>query len=114
MDWTTIDKILQSVANHILLYGGALMAVFYGLKRVYKLAKNVDMILDNSTKNMAAIKTAEESMRTLKTEMAEITREVRPNGGSSMKDQLTNLIKDIGNIKERLGPLEQWKKDIED
>jgi len=59
MDFPT----LENVAEHIVLYGGAVMAILYGIRRVYTTARNVEKLVESSTKvreeaieNRAAIK----------------------------------------------------------
>ena len=107
MDFSSIDSALKEIAEHVILFGGAFMALLYGIKRIYTTAKNVEKILENSNVNSTTIANLQAAVST-------ITREITPNGGSSMKDQLTKVSNDIGNIKERLATVEQWKKDIED
>lgn len=111
----------KSAMEGLLLVGAAIMALGYGLKRVYNTAKSVDELLTLSKTsarerveiaNALAAQSAREDARDH--QMADLTnkvntifREVLPNGGSSMKDVVnqTNL---------RVAVLEQWQKDHED
>lgn len=123
----TMEQILQD----ILLIGGAIMALWYGLKRIYTTARSIEELLALSktdTKERALIaetlsahirdeekKDYEQSrvITALASDVSEIAKEVRPNGGSSMKDQLTRLIDEQSSIKERMAAFDQWKRDNE-
>jgi hypothetical protein len=115
---------MNKIAEHVILWGGALTALFIGLKRMYKVAKNIDNLVtyteerkvtDNKiatdlADHMKAVKEYNDKrdkvMSSLTSDIKEITREIRPNGGSSMKDQLTSIARDVA-------VLQQWKRDIE-
>lgn len=43
-------------------------------------------------------------------DLNEITKEIRPNGGSSLKDDVTATRRDVGEIKTRVAVLEEWKR----
>jgi len=40
----------KTIAENIVLFGGAVMAIFYGLKRVYSVARNVEKLVEKSDK----------------------------------------------------------------
>lgn len=157
----------SQLAQSIILYGSAIMALAYGIKRVYILARNVEKLLEASSTNQELIKKAvESSARThqefcnhssqqtrynevrdqqmkqvatdvnnlindlkahivieehgdkvrdtqlveLSDHMVEIIAEIRPNGGSSMKDLIQSTSKGVENIKVRVDALENWRK----
>ena len=120
---------VKETFEFILLLGAGLMAIYTGLKRIYKSARSIETILDhviedkkerdiinkalNDHIKMEADRDAIRDVQLIEitNDLREITREVRPNGGSSMKDSLTNIANDIGHVKERLASVEQWKKD---
>lgn len=122
---------IKTILEDILLVGGALMAVFYGLRRIYCGARNIEKLLeyneedkkerlDISTRLKDHILSEEirdqnrdKQLIELMGDVKEITREIRPNGGSSMKDQIGTLVTEQGHIKERMAGFEQWKKDRE-
>lgn len=39
------------IAENVVLFGGALMGIYYGIKRVYTTARNVEKLVENSEKN---------------------------------------------------------------
>lgn len=124
MDWSLWNEFMNRIAEHIILWGGAMTALFIGLKRIYKVAKNIDNLvtyteerrvtddkiakeLSNHIEQVNAYNSKRDKVITgLVNDVKEITREIRPNGGSSMKDQLTSISRDVA-------VLQQWKKDSE-
>jgi hypothetical protein len=119
----------HSLAEETILLGGAIMAIGYGLRRIYRMARNIETLVDSAaaTKDsrvadaterkaiadtLAAHITLEETreqrmdeiIRTLQTGQAEILREIRPNGGSSIKDVVNQVQRDVA-------VLTQWKED---
>lgn len=129
MELETIQESMKQIAENIIILGGAFMAVLYGLKRIYNTARSVEQILQHTvTEKEHRDSIAQELKIHIKMEedrdairdkqflqigqdLEEITREIRPNGGSSMKDQINKLVLDQSDVKERLASLEQWKKD---
>ena len=123
---------LSEVAKHasetIILYGSATMAILYGLKNIYKVARNVEKLVEKSTKNEIDLTGLTGELRThiaveeagdkardiqltqLTDHMVELVAEVRPNGGSSMKDHIQGISKAVNEVNTRVGVLEQWKK----
>lgn len=99
-------------------------ALIIGLKRMYKIAKNIDgLVTDADEKKKKDDKIAlalsdhihtmdernarrDKVLAALTSDIREITREIRPNGGSSMKDQLSAIARDVA-------VLQQWKHDSE-
>jgi hypothetical protein len=105
------------------------MAILYGLKRIYKLAKNIDdllthaasskedtdrvhkLLLDHTQMEETRDAIRDKQLIEMTSNLNEITREVRPNGGSSMKDQINKLVDEQAHMKERMAFIEQWKTD---
>lgn len=158
LDFT--GDILKAIAENIVLFGGALMALFYGIKRMYGLARNVEKLVETGELTREAQKQnailAEETRKEIKKDlewhiekedekfikisaavdsiaeglrvhikaeeernlirdnqlikladnMEEVISEMRPNGGSSMKD-IMNATKDqVTDIHTRVSVLE--------
>ena len=157
----------NQLAENIILYGTAFMAIAYGLKRVYVLARNVEKLLETSAANQELIKKAanastlahqefcnhatqqtqynelrdqqlqrvstdvntlasdlkahitieeqgdklrDTQLNKMTSHMTEIIAEIRPNGGSSMKDLIQSTNKGVETIKTRVDALENWRK----
>lgn len=71
MEWVT----LEVIAENIVLFGGAFMAILYGIRRIYSTARNVEKLVENSSKvreeaaaHRAAIKSDLDSNAKLETE----------------------------------------------
>ena len=110
------------------MVGGALTALGYGLRRVYRTARTVEDIFKHTVEetkhrealatNLAAhIKLEETRDRLIDVQLAELTnnvrdiaREVRPNGGSSIKDVVTKIDSQAADTRGRLAVLEEWKR----
>jgi len=152
-------EILKTIAEDIVLFGGAAMALFYGLKRMYTTARNVEKLVEKaeSTEKLnadyrirlkedldAQTKSRDEKLETvtngldmlaaslndhIKTEevrdfnrdaqlikitdhVDEMVKEMRPNGGSSMKDVLNKASQKVDEVHTRVAVLEQWKDDV--
>jgi hypothetical protein len=122
---------VKDAAEYVALLGAGFMAVWYGAKRVYNLAKSVEKILTHVVDDKKERDVINESLQShikmeedrdeirdsqlieITQDLREITREIRPNGGSSMKDTLNAIAKDMGDMNARLARVEQWKKDHE-
>jgi hypothetical protein len=122
---------LRQLAQDIILIGALVMALGYGLRRVYKLAKNIDLMMAQSaseaeTRAQVAAQLAshvevtrqrdvhrEEQFNALARDISEVLKEVRPNGGSSIKDTVNDIRIKVSDIHGRVGVLEQWKRDQE-
>ena len=154
----TMTELLKNIAENIVLFGGAAMAIFYGLKRVYTVARNVEKLVEKAEETdisnkeyrvelkkdlearqlqrdekFAKIDVSLETLsKDLLTHIAteenkdfvrdaqlgqvanhvdEMVKEMRPNGGSSMKDILNQSSKKIDEVHTRVAVLEQWKQD---
>ena len=125
-DWWH-GKIFE-VVEEIVLVGAALTAIGYGLKRVYTTARGVEKILTftveekASREKLAADLTAhihmedqrdrlrDQQIIELVDTVREIGREIRPNGGSSMKDVLNHTAERVGDISTRVAVIEEWKR----
>lgn len=76
--------------------GAAIMALWYGVRRSYRAVRSVEKILEAVETNQLHVKTALE-------ELAEIKREVKPNGGSSLKDAVNRIDRRVA-VLEALYP----------
>ena len=104
------------------------MALVYGIKRIYQTARSVEEILKftvDEKRNREALAndlklhiTAEDNRDRIRDQqilelvntVREIGREVRPNGGSSMKDVLNHTAERVSDIQTRVSVLEEWKR----
>jgi hypothetical protein len=120
------------VLKAILLIGAAMTAIGLGIKRVYTMARGVEKILEftvnektarekvaEQLRNHIALvdaqhQTRELQIRELVDTVREISRETRPNGGSSMKDVLNHTAERVGDIQTRVAVLEEWKRTHQD
>ena len=116
------------VLKGILLVGAAMTAIGLGIKRVYSMARGVEKIVDFTVsekkrredlakelhEHMAAQRLVDEKrskeIHELVATVREISREVRPNGGSSMKDVLNHTAEKVSDIHTRVSVLEEWKR----
>ena len=116
------------VLQDILLVGGVMTAIGYGIKRIYNTARSVEKILEftvtekKSREQLALelhnhmeaqrkrddVRTSE--IQELVATIREISRELRPNGGSSMKDVLNHTAEKVTDIHTRVSVLEEWKR----
>jgi hypothetical protein len=80
-------ELIQSWGELTLVIVGVIAVIIAGFKRIYKTAKWVEEI--NST-------------------MKSVEREFRPNGGSSMRDQLNRLEAGLADNTRRTAALEAW------
>ncbi len=112
----------------ILLLGAVMTAIGIGLKRVYSMARGVEKILEftvteKSEREKRATELASHIQKNAERDAArslqiaelvdtvrEISRETRPNGGSSMKDVLNQAAKNIAEVQTRVAVLEEWKR----
>lgn len=124
MQFETTHDLVRSVAQDIVIFGGSIMAIAYGLRRVYRMARNVETLLETSAKDANERKTIsdnlaahiaqeeardarmDETVRALMNGQNEILREIRPNGGSSIKDVVNSVQRDVAVLK-------QWKEDTQ-
>jgi hypothetical protein len=151
-------EMLKNGAESIVLYGGAAMALFYGVKRVYNTARNVEKLVEKAEQNDTSNKEyrkklkedldAQDASRNEKLAVVtdglntlaaalqdhikieeqrdiirdrqmiqmtdhidEMVKEMRPNGGSSMKDIINLTSKKVDEVHTRVAVLEQWKND---
>lgn len=117
-----------SVVEWILLIGALMTAIGIGLRRVYNMARGVEKILEftvdekkareqvaSELKAHIALVAEQHRVRELQImelvdTVREISRETRPNGGSSMKDVLNQTAKSVSDIQTRVAVLEEWKR----
>lgn len=115
------------VLKGIILVGAAMTAIGLGIKRVYSMARGVEKIVDftvsekkrreDLAKELAAHIEAQHNrdkarnaqIQELVATVREISREVRPNGGSSMKDVLNHTAEKVSDIHTRVSVLEEWR-----
>lgn len=99
--------------------GGVLWVI---LRNAYKLIRNVEKLVESSEKNEKAhesittelrghIKMEEDRDAIRDEQMKTIVTEMRPNGGSSMKDVVNATAHKIDEVHTRVAVLEQWKED---
>lgn len=115
IEFAPIEQVLKAV----LLVGGAVMALAYGARRVYRVARNIDTLVtlasDSKTDRAAlakALAEKDEKFNALSAKVDTILREVLPNGGSSMKDVVNQTNARVHDIHARVSVLEQWKEDV--
>lgn len=109
------------IASITAVIGAGLVAVWKGIKSVYRMARTIEEIAEFTVDERAARERIASSLQThidredardevrdvqlqkMENNLDEIMREVRPNGGSSLKDlvQQTNT---------RVAVLEEWKR----
>lgn len=134
MGWLMDMANIKSVAEQTIIYGGAVTALWLGATRIYRIARNVEKLVETSDvtklahaglrkdfsnlddKLSAHIKDEEERNRTrdlqlvqLTEHMNEIIIELRPNGGSSIKDMVNSTSKNVVLMSKRVGSSEQSK-----
>lgn len=115
---------LRTAAQDTILAGGFLMALAYGIRRIYRMARNIETLVQSAHVDAAErkritdtltdhINTEEardarmdEIIQSLTVGQNEILREMRPNGGSSMKDIINQVQRDVA-------VLSQWKEDVQ-
>jgi len=117
-----------TLMERVVLLGAALTAVGYGLRRVYSLARTVEQIFDHAVQDKvhreqlaADLKEhvqkedkwhdiRDHQLNELAADVREITREIRPNGGTSMKDVLNQTSDMVKDNRLRIAVLEEWKR----
>ena len=98
-----------------------------GLVKVYKMARNVEKIfeytvesrasnekvakdlLDHITAQSVADRQRDTILHDMQSNIQEITREIRPNGGSSIKDTVTRIGMSVDNNTRRIDTLERTR-----
>jgi hypothetical protein len=129
------DYIVDStfvVLKGILLIGAAMTAIGLGIRRVYSMARGVEKIVEFTVIEKAEREKLAMDLKKHTEELAdyrleynkqigelvdtvrEISRETRPNGGSSMKDVLNHTAEKVGDIHTRVAVLEEWKRNHEE
>lgn len=116
------------MAGILAIAGGALVALWRGIRSIYRMARRVEEIFDHAqlesiereklAKDLRAHVQMEEARDSIRDkqfvnivqDLNEITKEIRPNGGSSLKDDVTATRRDVGEIKTRVAVLEEWKR----
>jgi biopolymer transport protein ExbB/TolQ len=120
-DW---HDFAQSILEDILLVGAGIMAIWYGLRRIYNTARSVEKILEftqqekerreevarelqeHMKKEEDRAHLADSRFSELASDLREITREIRPNGGTSMKDVINQTNERVHELHTRLSILE--------
>lgn len=106
----------------LVLAGAAMSALFVGIRSVYRQARNIEKLVElsnQSAKDRAAMSTElaefrkaqaardelrDEQINELQNGVALAVRELTPNGGSSIKDVVTQVRLDVARLM-------QWKED---
>lgn len=57
-----LSETIKSVAENIVLFGGAAMGLYYGVRRVYTTARNVEKLVESSEKNTIQQKTVQDEL----------------------------------------------------
>jgi hypothetical protein len=129
-------ELIKSAAETIVSYGGAIGVITLGLRYVYKMARNVEKLVDSADENKKSQECIRQELKEhidlemkrdalrdekdaerdivdehMKGQIAEIVKEIRPNGGSSMKDVLNATKEQMNEVHTRVAVLEQWKTD---
>jgi hypothetical protein len=120
LDHSAVVDFMQDIA----MVGAGIGVVGAGIMKVYKMARNVEKIFEYTVENRAeneAIKQAlvthtneqthRDSQRDMilqevKDNVQEITREIRPNGGSSIKDTVTRIGMTVETNSRRIDHIE--------
>lgn len=118
----------SEIAGILAVAGAALVALWKGIRCIYQMARKVEAIFEHAqvesvereklAKDLRAHVQMEEDRDSIRdrqfinivNDLNEITREIRPNGGSSLKDDVTATRRDVGEIKTRVAVLEEWKR----
>ncbi len=116
------------IVKAIVLVGAAMTAIGLGIKRIYGMARGVEKILEftvtekKEREKLAADLSAHMIAEDLRDEkrdhqiielvdnMREVSREIRPDGGSSMKDVVNNTNKIVNEMQTRVAVIEEWKR----
>jgi hypothetical protein len=119
------------VFKTILLIGAVMTAIGLGIKRIYSVARSVEEILKfTKTEKEARERVAQQLLEHIHAEdardekrdqqiielvnnMREVSREIRPNGGSSMKDVVNNTNTIVHEMQTRIAVIEEWKKHVD-
>jgi hypothetical protein len=112
----------------ILLLGALMTAIGLGFKRIYSVARSVEKILEfTKTEKEAREAVAQQLLEHIRHEderdekrdhqilelvsnLREVSREIRPNGGSSMKDVVNNTNMVVNQLKTQVAVIEEWKR----
>jgi len=76
-----LTETIKTIAENIVLFGGAAMGIYYGLKRVYTTARNVEKLVDSSEKTVKAQEIARTELQshTRLQEQRDAERDARSN-----------------------------------
>ena len=92
IDWST--KLLE----FILAAGGVIGILGVFVKRIYRMARNIEEVLEMAQQNHAATVKAGQDVqdlhaehRAMQQEIMAIKAEVKPNGGSSLRDAVNRI-----------------------
>lgn len=115
-DHSTVIDLMQDIG----IIGIGVGVVASGIWKIYKMARNVEKIFEftvenretnaNLAKELALHTSSEEArehsrdqqLHDMQRDIQEITREVRPNGGSSMKDQLNQIGNRLQHLEDKV------------
>ena len=82
-----VDRIVDHVltwSQLVVALGAAVVAVGYGIKRMYKMARNVEKLLEGIERNHLDATAALKELNTIKAQLL-------PNGGSSLADKINRI-----------------------
>jgi chromosome segregation ATPase len=104
---TSVNMIARTM-EIVVLAGAFLMAIGAGLRRVYKMARNIETLMEQVDRNgkeaLAAserLQIAADEITSVRHKVQEIKKEVLPNGGASLRDA-------VNRIESRVAVLETW------
>lgn len=109
MDWHTW---VQKVLEDIVLWGAGVTALGYGIRRLYKFAKNIDTLLELARENAAERQRVhdvlekrdrflDDQMAIMANDIKNIKKELQPNGGSSLRDAVNGIATRLAVVEER-------------
>ena len=83
--------------------GAAIMALFYGIRRSYRAVRAIEEILEGVRENAVKAEIAVQTTEALARAVEDIRKEVRPNGGSSLKDTVNRIDRRVA-VLEAIAP----------
>lgn len=79
------------------------MALFYGIRRGYRAIRAIEKILEGVEANAVKAEIAVQATEALARAVEEIRKEVKPNGGSSLKDTVNRIDRRVA-VLEAIAP----------
>lgn len=109
MDW---HEWTQKILQDIVVWGAGLTAVGYGVRRLYRFAKNIDTLLELARENAAERsrvhaalekrdRLLDDQISVIVNDIKNIKKELQPNGGSSLRDAVNAIATRLAVVEER-------------